>query len=127
MASNWIGGFTLLSLTSAVIYFFIWDGGVAGFAAFFFFLMLFPLAATFSRSHARGPMVVYSLVVGLLGLASFAAWLLSQGRPVNADDPIQSVEQMCFTGFIWGCFLSLIASNVIGTREVEEGVAASTR
>ena len=121
MASNWIGGFTLLSLTSTVIYFFIWDGGAAGYAAFYFFLMLFPLAATFSRSHARGPLVVYTLIVGLLGLASFGAWLLSQGRPANADDPIQSVEQVCFTGFIWGSLLSLIASNLIGSVRWKKG------
>ncbi len=121
MASNWIGGFALLSLTSGVVYFFIWDGDVAGFAAFFFFLMLFPLAATFSRSHARRSMVVYSLVVGLLGLASFGAWLLSKGRPVNADDPIQSLSDLCFGGFIWGCFLSLIVSNVIGSVRWKKG------
>jgi len=120
-ASNWIGGFALLSLTAAAIYFFTWDGYAAGYAAFYFFLMLFPLGATFGRSHARAPMVVYTLVVGLLGLASFGAWLLSQGRPVNADDPIQSLGQQCLTGFILGCFLSLIASNIIGTVRWKKG------
>ena len=66
-------------------------------------------------------MVVYSLAVGLLGLTSFGAFLLAHGRPVNADDPVQTLWHLCFTGFLWGCFLSLIASNVIGTVRWKKG------
>jgi tetratricopeptide (TPR) repeat protein len=121
MESNWIGGFALLSLGFAAIYFFMWDGAIAVFAALFFFLMLFPLAATFSRSHARLPMVAYTLVVGLLGLTGFGAWFLSQGRPAGTDDPLRSFGDLCFMGFVWGCFLSLIASNVIGTVRWKKG------
>ena len=114
-ASNWIGGFMLLSLGLATAYFFLWDDLVVGFAAAFFFLMLFPLAATFSRGQARRPMVVYTLVVGLLGLAGLGVLIAYHDRPVDAHDPVERLGELCGIAFVWGCFLSLVASNVIGT------------
>jgi tetratricopeptide (TPR) repeat protein len=107
VASNWIGGLLL----AAVVCLGVWlvsDEILALVGALYFGLLLLPVSGVFvcPRGWPRRVMAGYALVLALLVPAHFALLMLDQ------------VEQafLAFQAFIWGCFLSGLAANILAMQ-----------
>ena len=108
-ATNWIGGFLLLAAVAGVAA--LAGSFLAIAVAIFFLAMLLPLATTFQSAAPwpRRGLVVYTALVGLLGVACLAVLLL----PATPD--VVALLYPMTMSFFPGAVLSSLAANILNS------------
>lgn len=124
IGSNFIGGFILAAVAAGIAGLF-YPHSPAPTAAIVFGLMLLPLGATF-QSEAPWPrkaLVIYTAVVGLLGLLVIVGSVFPDSAPQATPAPqaapapptnlLSSLCNVALPGFLLGVVLSLFAGNIL--------------